>query len=211
MSLFEVLFDWSFTRCLKANGRWFYFAGWCSSYPWDASECWRQGNVTCRRIKEPSCIAWLDHRELFVYSNILQRRCESQLTFKTAGSQSKDYAGTLTFETGYSHFEQLKRAKATDWLTDQQKDEPTDRVTDLTERTERLGLTGRATDKVPFEKVVFNACVPFVIYSQIWMLTGDKLETATCIAQSSRLVARNQTIYTFKQVSLGFCIFEHFW
>ncbi|CAB4002247.1 probable phospholipid-transporting ATPase IIB isoform X2 [Paramuricea clavata] len=33
------------------------------------------------------------------------------------------------------------------------------------------------------------------------MLTGDKLETATCIAQSSRLVSKSQTIYTFKQVS----------
>ncbi|PFX32310.1 putative phospholipid-transporting ATPase IIB [Stylophora pistillata] len=37
---------------------------------------------------------------------------------------------------------------------------------------------------------------------KIWMLTGDKLETATCIAQSSRLVARNQTIYTFKQICI---------
>ncbi|KAK2560742.1 putative phospholipid-transporting ATPase IIB [Acropora cervicornis] len=36
---------------------------------------------------------------------------------------------------------------------------------------------------------------------KIWMLTGDKLETATCIAQSSRLVARNQMIHTFKQIS----------
>ncbi|XP_015780341.1 PREDICTED: probable phospholipid-transporting ATPase IIB, partial [Acropora digitifera] len=36
---------------------------------------------------------------------------------------------------------------------------------------------------------------------EIWMLTGDKLETATCIAQSSRLVARNQMIHTFKQIS----------
>lgn len=36
---------------------------------------------------------------------------------------------------------------------------------------------------------------------KIWMLTGDKLETATCIAQSSRLVSKSQTIYTFKQVS----------
>ena len=32
------------------------------------------------------------------------------------------------------------------------------------------------------------------------MLTGDKLETATCIAQSSRLVSRHQTIYTFNPV-----------
>ncbi|CAH3178962.1 unnamed protein product [Porites lobata] len=36
---------------------------------------------------------------------------------------------------------------------------------------------------------------------RIWMLTGDKLETATCIAQSSRLIARNQMIHTFKQIS----------
>ena len=28
------------------------------------------------------------------------------------------------------------------------------------------------------------------------MLTGDKLETATCIAKSSKLVSRTQDIYT---------------
>ena len=32
------------------------------------------------------------------------------------------------------------------------------------------------------------------------MLTGDKLETATSIALSSRLISRMQTIFTFKQV-----------
>ncbi|KAG0239609.1 putative aminophospholipid-translocase [Mortierella sp. GBA43] len=31
---------------------------------------------------------------------------------------------------------------------------------------------------------------------KIWMLTGDKIETATCIAISSKLVARNQTIHS---------------
>jgi len=36
---------------------------------------------------------------------------------------------------------------------------------------------------------------------QIWMLTGDKMETAICIAQSSRLVAKTQSIYQFKIVS----------
>ena len=30
---------------------------------------------------------------------------------------------------------------------------------------------------------------------KIWMLTGDKIETATCIAVSSKLVARNQFIF----------------
>ena len=33
------------------------------------------------------------------------------------------------------------------------------------------------------------------------MLTGDKLETATCIAKSSKLVSRTQDIYTFKKVT----------
>ena len=33
------------------------------------------------------------------------------------------------------------------------------------------------------------------------MLTGDKLETAECIAKSSRLVARNQGIHIFRPVT----------
>ncbi|KAI8055596.1 phospholipid-translocating P-type ATPase [Gilbertella persicaria] len=31
---------------------------------------------------------------------------------------------------------------------------------------------------------------------KVWMLTGDKIETATCIAISSKLVSRNQSIHT---------------
>ncbi|RUS22625.1 protein transporter [Endogone sp. FLAS-F59071] len=38
---------------------------------------------------------------------------------------------------------------------------------------------------------------------KIWMLTGDKIETATCIAVSSKLVSRNQNIYTIaKRMSM---------
>jgi len=36
---------------------------------------------------------------------------------------------------------------------------------------------------------------------KVWMLTGDKLETATCIAKSSRLVSKNHNIHVFKTVS----------
>ena len=36
---------------------------------------------------------------------------------------------------------------------------------------------------------------------RVWMLTGDKLETATCIAKSSRLVSKTQSIHVFKSVS----------
>ncbi|XP_065168811.1 probable phospholipid-transporting ATPase IIB isoform X2 [Atheta coriaria] len=35
---------------------------------------------------------------------------------------------------------------------------------------------------------------------KIWMLTGDKLETACCIAKSSQLVSRTQSLYVFKKV-----------
>ncbi|XP_043462367.1 probable phospholipid-transporting ATPase IIA isoform X2 [Leptopilina heterotoma] len=35
---------------------------------------------------------------------------------------------------------------------------------------------------------------------KIWMLTGDKMETATCIAKSSRLVSRTQGLHIFKSV-----------
>ncbi|CAF3011590.1 unnamed protein product, partial [Rotaria sp. Silwood2] len=36
---------------------------------------------------------------------------------------------------------------------------------------------------------------------KIWMLTGDKLETATCIAKSSKLIGRNHDIYIIQQVT----------
>ncbi|XP_054984045.1 probable phospholipid-transporting ATPase IIB isoform X2 [Sorex araneus] len=36
---------------------------------------------------------------------------------------------------------------------------------------------------------------------KIWMLTGDKLETATCIAKSSHLVSRTQDIHIFRPVA----------
>ncbi|KAL3319475.1 hypothetical protein Ciccas_001840 [Cichlidogyrus casuarinus] len=36
---------------------------------------------------------------------------------------------------------------------------------------------------------------------RVWMLTGDKLETAQCIAKSSRLVSKTQELYTFHGVS----------
>ncbi|CAF4700854.1 unnamed protein product, partial [Rotaria socialis] len=36
---------------------------------------------------------------------------------------------------------------------------------------------------------------------KVWMLTGDKLETATCIAKSSKLIGRDHDIYTFKQIT----------
>ncbi len=40
----------------------------------------------------------------------------------------------------------------------------------------------------------------YIYYIQVWMLTGDKLETATSIGRSSKLISKTQTLFTFKQV-----------
>lgn len=67
-------------------------------------------------------------------------------------------------------------------------------VSDLLERElELLGLTG-VEDKLQDDvkstlELLRNAGI------KIWMLTGDKIETATCIAISTKLVARNQYIH----------------
>ncbi|KAI9183176.1 putative aminophospholipid-translocase [Blastocladiella emersonii ATCC 22665] len=63
---------------------------------------------------------------------------------------------------------------------------------------EILGLTGvedKLQDDVrPTLEALRNAGI------KVWMLTGDKIETATCIALSSKLVSRQQAIYTVSKV-----------
>ena len=70
--------------------------------------------------------------------------------------------------------------------------------THLERNLELLGVTG-VEDKLqkdvkPSLELLRNAGI------KIWMLTGDKVETARCVAVSSKLVARNQTIQTITQL-----------
>ncbi|KKA28055.1 hypothetical protein TD95_001546 [Thielaviopsis punctulata] len=63
---------------------------------------------------------------------------------------------------------------------------------------ELLGVTG-VEDKLqrdvkPSLELLRNAGI------KIWMLTGDKVETARCVAVSSKLVARGQYIYTVQKL-----------
>jgi phospholipid-translocating ATPase len=71
-------------------------------------------------------------------------------------------------------------------------------IESLEREMELLCLTGvedRLQDSVrPTLELIRNAGV------RIWMLTGDKLETATCIAKSSHLVGRNQNLHVLKSV-----------
>uniref|UniRef100_A0A674EZA1 Phospholipid-transporting ATPase n=1 Tax=Salmo trutta TaxID=8032 RepID=A0A674EZA1_SALTR len=73
-------------------------------------------------------------------------------------------------------------------------------VESLEREMELLCLTGvedqLQADVRPTLELLRNAGI------KIWMLTGDKLETATCIAKSSHLVSRSQDIHVFRsQVS----------
>ena len=69
----------------------------------------------------------------------------------------------------------------------------------LEREMELLGLTG-VEDKLQDDvKVTLEFLREAGI--RIWMLTGDKVETATCIALSSRLVARGQPIYTVQRTT----------
>ncbi|WFD36197.1 P-type phospholipid transporter [Malassezia cuniculi] len=69
----------------------------------------------------------------------------------------------------------------------------------LEHNMELLGLTG-VEDKLQDDvrttlELLRNASI------KVWMLTGDKIETATCIAISTKLVARNQYIHQVSKVT----------
>ena len=75
----------------------------------------------------------------------------------------------------------------------------------LEQDLELLGVTG-VEDKLqqdvkPSIELLRNAGI------KIWMLTGDKVETAKCVAISARLVARGQYIHTItkRELSVPFC------
>lgn len=69
----------------------------------------------------------------------------------------------------------------------------------LESELELLGLTGvedKLQDEVKMSlEILRNAGI------KIWMLTGDKVETATCIATSSKLFSRNQPILSVQKTA----------
>ncbi|KAK6616842.1 ATP synthase subunit 9 [Polyplax serrata] len=72
-------------------------------------------------------------------------------------------------------------------------------VENLEREMELLCLTGvedRLQERVrPTLELLKNAGI------KIWMLTGDKLETAQCIAKSSKLVSKSQTLHVFESIT----------
>ncbi|KAJ1554460.1 putative aminophospholipid-translocase, partial [Cladochytrium tenue] len=72
-------------------------------------------------------------------------------------------------------------------------------IASLEHELDLLGLTGvedKLQDDVKVSlELLRNAGI------KIWMLTGDKIETAACIAVSSKLVSRNQMIHTVAKMT----------
>ncbi|XP_044263269.1 probable phospholipid-transporting ATPase IIB isoform X1 [Tribolium madens] len=118
------------------------------------------------------------------------------------GNMARDGLRTLVVarkmltEEQYSDFESrynAARLSVTDRVS---------RVAQVVESLERemellciTGVEDKLQDNVrPTLELLRNAGI------KIWMLTGDKLETATCIAKSSRLVSRTQGLHILKKV-----------
>ncbi|KRT85253.1 hydrolase [Oryctes borbonicus] len=105
-------------------------------------------------------------------------------------------ARKILTEEQYTDFENRYKA-ATMCVTDRAA-----RLAQVIESLERemellcvTGVEDKLQDNVrPTLEVLRNAGI------KIWMLTGDKLETATCIAKSSRLVSKTQSLHILKKV-----------
>ncbi|KAF8565446.1 hypothetical protein P879_02250 [Paragonimus westermani] len=153
---------------------------------------------------------------------IVRDRASKRITFYVKGADTVmatlvSYTDWLEDEAGNLAREGLRTlVVASRSLTDEQYEDFSQRYHTakmaLTERVEKmqavvatletglevLCLTG-VEDKLqegvrPTLEALRNAGI------RVWMLTGDKLETAECIAKSSRLVARDMPVYTFQQV-----------
>ncbi|XP_022904487.2 probable phospholipid-transporting ATPase IIA isoform X1 [Onthophagus taurus] len=106
-------------------------------------------------------------------------------------------AKKILSEEQYNDFE--NRYKAANMCVTDRSARVAQVVESLEREMELLCVTGvedKLQDNVrPTLEVLRNAGI------KIWMLTGDKLETATCIAKSSRLVSRTQGLHIFKNVT----------
>eukprot|EP01006_Ploeotia_vitrea_P034800 TRINITY_DN65800_c6_g3_i1.p1 TRINITY_DN65800_c6_g3~~TRINITY_DN65800_c6_g3_i1.p1 ORF type:complete len:1115 (-),score=98.08 TRINITY_DN65800_c6_g3_i1:221-3409(-) len=97
-------------------------------------------------------------------------------------------------EEEYENFnERMKQAKV---ATDQRNEKILATRESLEKGLELVGVTGVEDRLQPDVQQSLEELRNAGI--KVWMLTGDKVETATCIARSTRLVDRNHQIYTLQ-------------
>ncbi|XP_037068803.1 probable phospholipid-transporting ATPase IIB [Pollicipes pollicipes] len=131
---------------------------------------------------------------IVLYSDWLEEECDN---LAREGLRTLVVASKRLTPEQYAEFEQRYTAAKLS-VTDRAA-----KVSAVVESLERemelLCLTGvedRLQDHVrPTLELLRNAGI------KTWMLTGDKLETASCIAQSSRLVSRAQNLHLFPAIT----------
>ncbi|TGZ60463.1 hypothetical protein CRM22_008504 [Opisthorchis felineus] len=190
---------------------------------------YRDQHHMCLRLSNGSLLTY-DILNLFPFSSdskrmgiIVRDRATNRITFYVKGADTVmstlvSYTDWLEDEAGNLAREGLRTlVVASRSLTNEQYDDFAARYhtakMSVTERVDKmqavvatleteldvLCLTG-VEDKLqegvrPTLEALRNAGI------RVWMLTGDKLETAECIAKSSRLVARNMPVYVFQNVT----------
>ncbi|CAG8596496.1 1644_t:CDS:2, partial [Scutellospora calospora] len=128
------------------------------------------------------------------YNDWLDEECDNMAR---EGLRTLVIARRRLSEDIYNEFqEKFNEAKVS--IVDRKAQEQAVVVSILEQDLELLGVTG-VEDKLQDEvkntlELLRNAGL------KIWMLTGDKIETATCIAVSSKLVSRGQNIHQISQV-----------
>lgn len=157
------------------------------------SESKRMGIVV--RDEQTGEISFMQKGADVVMAKIVQR---NDWLEEECGNMAREGLRTLVVarkrmsEEAYAKFKE--RYQAASVQLEARNEAMTAVVADALEKDlELLGLTG-VEDKLQDEvkstlELLRNAGI------KIWMLTGDKIETATCIAISTKLVARNQYIH----------------
>eukprot|EP01102_Stenamoeba_stenopodia_P016185 TRINITY_DN5629_c0_g1_i1.p1 TRINITY_DN5629_c0_g1~~TRINITY_DN5629_c0_g1_i1.p1 ORF type:complete len:1050 (-),score=233.24 TRINITY_DN5629_c0_g1_i1:3344-6466(-) len=158
------------------------------------SETKRMGIIV--KDKTTGVITFYEKGADVVMTKIVQ---ENDWLEEECGNMAREGLRTLVFgkkdlsEADYERFKS-KYAEARTAITD--RDGKVQSVVESLENgLELIGLTG-VEDKLqedvrPTLEMLRNAGI------KVWMLTGDKIETATCIAVSAKLVSKTQSIFQF--------------
>lgn len=118
-------------------------------------------------------------------------------THRATGNLARDGLRTLVFgrrrlsEEEYNHFAHIYHEAKTTIAN--REENVREAIATIEANLELIGLTGVEDKLQPYVKESIEMLRTAGI--KIWMLTGDKIETATCIAISTKLVSRNQSIF----------------
>jgi phospholipid-translocating ATPase len=118
-------------------------------------------------------------------------------SFCGPGNLAREGLRTLVFgrrrlsDQEYNHFAHILHEAKT--MISNREEHVREAIASIETNLELVGLTGVEDKLQPYVKESIEMLRTAGI--KIWMLTGDKIETATCIAISTKLVSRNQSVF----------------